>query len=251
MIYDNLRDIIKHTHGLGFITAVKIRGEGEDTAVEAIADDKTAVLYGKLSKPITGLGDNTIGLARMGVLQGYLNFPPFKEKNADIKITTTERNDGTVLPSEIKFETPEGHTAHYRFMSGASADDQIKIPKFRGADWDIAHQPTKKNLQDLSYFSNILGSFEPTFSIVVKGGAMYLSIGNNGSDRSLVPFIASGVDVKFNTNWKWSLAQVLSILKLADGAECTMLLSNTSGALKIVVNSGVGEYEYILPSRQT
>ena len=251
MIYDNLRDIIKHTHGLGFITAVKIRGDGVDTAVEAMADDKTAVLYGKLAKPITGLGDNTIGLARMGVLQGYLNFPPFKEKDASINIVSTERQDGTSTPSEIKFETTEGHTAHYRFMSGATADEQIKIPKFKGAEWDIAHQPTKKNLQDLAYFSNVLGSFESTFNIVVKGGAMYLGIGGNGADRSLVPFIASGVDVKFNANWKWSLAQVLSILKLADGAECTMLLSNTSGALKIIVDSGVGEYEYILPSRQT
>lgn len=246
---DNLKEVLKHTHGLGFLNMVKLTGEEDSTKVEAIADDKTVVFYGTLNGTLEGLDEGVIGLARLPVLNGYINFAPFKEVGSKIEITTQERN-GKTVPAEMTFKSKDGHKAYYRFMSGEMAEDQIKVPKFRGAEWDITYSPTKKNLQDLNYFSNILSSYEANFAVNVDSkGQMNLSIGADGGDRSFVPF-ASGIETKFNNSWKWPLAQVLSILKLGDSAEATMKFSSQSGALQIDVKTGMGEYSYILPAKK-
>ena len=46
MLRDVLLDIVKHTHSLGFIQAVKLESTDEGTSVEAMDDDRTVVLKG-------------------------------------------------------------------------------------------------------------------------------------------------------------------------------------------------------------
>ena len=51
---DVLLDIVKHTHSLGFIQAVKVNGgDGTATEIEAMDDDRTVVLKGKLHNPVS------------------------------------------------------------------------------------------------------------------------------------------------------------------------------------------------------
>ena len=47
MLRDVLLDIVKHTHSLGFIQAVKLESTDEGTSVEAMDDDRSVVLKGK------------------------------------------------------------------------------------------------------------------------------------------------------------------------------------------------------------
>ena len=248
MIYDSLKDVLKHTHGLGFLDTVKLVGTDKGVTVESLAEDRSVVLRGSLNNSINGLEDETIGLTRMSVLNGYINFSPFAEDDAEISIKSSERN-GEEVPSELSFKSAEGHKASYRFMAREVVEENVQIPPFKGAEWDIVYKPTAKNLTDLAYFSNILGSYEPTFSIHVEEGNMSLAIGSSSSDRSLVPF-ATGIDAEsFNSGWKWPLTCVLSILKLGANADSTMYLSSV-GALRIEIDSGLGTYEYILPARR-
>lgn len=244
MIKDSFKDILKHTHGLSFITDVKITGDQENraTTIGAIAEDKSVVLYGVLNNELEDLSDNVVGLARMSVLQGYLNFGAFAGDKSTIKIIKKERN-GVDTPQEIKFNSGNGHTANYRFMGEEAAND-IKIPKFKLSEWDIEIKPTSDNLKDLSYFAGILGGFEPSFSAVVDDGVLSFHIGTGG-DRTIVPI--SEVTGDLEKNLSFPLAKVLSILKLGETGECDLKISD-KGALMITVDSGIGVYQYIVPA---
>jgi hypothetical protein len=243
---DNFLDIIKHTSALGFIDMVKIVGSKTEATVEAMDDDRTVVLYGKLKQPIEGL-NGTIGLSRLGILSGYLNFNAFSSDNATIAIKTQQRGTEEV-PCEISFDSNAGHTASYRFMSAEIAEEQIKIPPFKGAKWNVIITPTKASLKDLTAMNSILGTFESTFSVRTSGDNLEFLIGEGAADRTKITF-AKGIKGELKHSWKWPLTQVLAILKLHDSSEsCTMSFSD-QGALKIDIDSGIGEYEYILPAR--
>lgn len=246
MLQDNLRDILKHTHELGFIKIAKVYGENGETKVESITENNAVILYGKLTNPIAELNDNTVGFSRMSILKGYTNFQPFMDKGSAIKIVTQSRSND-VVPAEISFKSSTGHHAHYRFMFKDAVDTVMKMPAFRGAQWDITYSPTQQNLTDLQYFSQILGGNEGSFSVVSENKELKLSIGSGPTDRSVIPF-AEDVEGGISSSWNWPLSEVLSILKLSSTGTCTMYFSD-AGALRISIDSGLGTYDYILPGR--
>ena len=43
---DILKDIVKHTHGLGFLDLVKITGDSKETAIDSMAEDRSVILQG-------------------------------------------------------------------------------------------------------------------------------------------------------------------------------------------------------------
>jgi hypothetical protein len=225
---------------------IKIVGTEKETKIEAIDDDKTVVVYGSLYQPITEL-NTTVGLSRLAVLKGYLDYPLFDSDNSSISIDTQLRNEVEV-PSEIKFDSGSNHVASYRLMNEEMINEQIKVPPFKGATWNVTVSPTKTNIRDLSYFNGILGNFETTFTVSTKDKKLYFAIGSGPTDRTMFAF-AEGLTGELKHQWSWPLNQVISILKMSDSADCKMSFSD-QGALKIELDSGVGKYEYILPARQ-
>ena len=113
--------------------------------------------------------------------------------------------------------------------------------------WDVTIVPTQKNLKDLGYFNGVLGGFEPVFSPTTESGALYFNIGEGAGDKGKLP-INNNVDGELSGNWKWEIDKALSILRLSDSANCTVSFSN-AGAMQIVIDSGLGEYTYILPAK--
>ena len=245
MIKDSFKDILGHTHGLSFITDVKLTGEEDKTRIEAIAEDKSVVLMGELKEPVADLTDHVVGLHRMNVLGGYINGPMFDTEDASISIVKQTRGE-TEQPTEIKFDSNKGHTAFYRFM-GEEAASQIEMPKFKGVEWNVAFQPTKSSLDELDYFAKILGAYEPSFEVNMVDGSLEFHIGAGASDRSIVP-IANDLEGELTTNHHYPLAQVLSILKLSDNEQCVIQLSNV-GAMQITLDSGLGIYDFIIPAK--
>ena len=108
----------------------------------------------------------------------------------------------------------------------------------------MCHQ---KNLKDLGYFNGVLGGFEPVFSPSTEDGALYFSIGEGAGDKGKLP-INNNVEGELSGNWKWEIDKALSILRLSDSANCTVSFAN-AGAMQIVIDSGLGEYKYILPAK--
>ena len=246
MLKDVLLDIVDHTHSLGFIQAVKLENTDEGTMVEAMDDDRTVVLKGKLNNKLQEV-PGLIGMGRLGVLSGYLNYEAYKNDGGNIDVVTATR-DGKQVAEELKFTSPAGYTANYRFMVSSLIEEQLKTIKFKGVTWDVSVEPTQQNIQDLTYFNSIMGGFEPTFVAKTDGSTLKFYIGDGANDRTELP-IASNVQGKLTKGWAWPLAQVLSILKLRSNAKSTKMSFSDQGAMQIVVDSSIGTYEYILPAR--
>lgn len=245
MLRDVLLDIVKHTHSLGFIQAVKLENTDNGTMVEAMDEERTVVLKGKLNNKLEEV-PGLIGMGRLSVLKGYLDYEGYGKDGANIEVVTSTR-DGKDVAEELKFTTPSGYSSSYRFMVSSLIEEQLKTIKFKGVEWDITVQPTAQNLKDLAYFNSIMGGFEPTFVAKTDGDTLKFYIGDGANDRTEMPF-ASNVQGKLTKGWAWPLAQVLGILKLSDTSQATMSFSD-QGAMQIAIDSGIGKYEYILPAR--
>jgi hypothetical protein len=244
-LLDALKDIIKHTSSLGFIEMCKVVGTTTDAKIEAIDADKTVVIFGSMYQPITGI-DTTVGLSRLAVLKGYIDFPLFSDPKANVSVITETRG-GVTVPTEIKFDSGSENISVYRFMSEAMVNDQIKVPPFKGATWNITITPEQRRIKELSYFQGILGGFEKRFVVSVDKNTLNFNIGNGPTDRTTVPF-ATNVNGTLKHQWSWPLSQVLSILKLSETASTTSMKFSDMGALMIEIDSGIGKYSYILPA---
>lgn len=240
MLLDSLKDIVKHTHSLGFVEMVKLIGTATDAKIEAIDADKTVVLYGEMYQPIKEL-QATVGLSRLGLLKGFMDL---HDKSA---ITVEEEvRVGVSVPTELKFDNGDEDIAVYRFMSETMANEQIKVPPFKGATWNVTLTPDKARIDRLSQYTGVLGGAEKRFIVSTKNDVLNFSIGSGPTDRTNIPF-AKGITGALKHQWSWPLAQVLSILKLNDTGTLTLYFSDM-GAMKIDVDSGVGRYSYILPA---
>ena len=145
---DILKDIVKHTHSLGIIQAAKVTTEGDATTIDAMDDDRTVVLRGKLHSPVTEF-TGKFGLGRLGVLNGLLSYAgEDKDGNsieADVKVGTETRN-GEEVTTELNFSMPGGFDSSYRVIVSELVDAQIKTASFRGAAWNVEIMPTQKSI---------------------------------------------------------------------------------------------------------
>ena len=73
---DNLKDIVQHTHGLGFIESAKIINEEGTTSLEAMDDDRTVIVQAKFKQAVPGLS-GTFGLPNLSKLNILLNIDEF------------------------------------------------------------------------------------------------------------------------------------------------------------------------------
>ena len=245
-IKDTFKDIIRHTHDLGIYEMVKIKGTTEATEIETVDADKTVILKGSMNNPVVDFVDATVGLSRMGVLKGYLQYPDFDDENATVAVKTQDRNGDTV-PTEVEFVSANGTDAHYRFMLADVINQQLKDIKFKGAEFDVNIEPSQKMMKDLTYFNTVLAAYEANFSPKTEGGALYFHVGDGGSDRTKI-LIDNNVEGEITTDWKWPLDVVLKILRLGDNSSLVMSFNN-QGLLQIKVDSGMGVYTYLLPAR--
>jgi hypothetical protein len=244
-IKDTLKDVLRHTHGLGFFEMVKISGTTDETLVETVNTDKTVIMKATLANPVPDFVNATVGLSRMGVLQGYIQYPDFDDEAATVHIVTQDRN-GEKTPSEVEFVAVNGTTAHYRFMLADVVNQQLKDIKFKGSEYDVSFTPSVKNLKDLAYFNGVLSTYEANFIPKTEKGLLYFYIGDNSGDRSRI-LIAEGVKGDIKHEQSWPLDVVLKILRLGDASKVVVSI-NSRGLLQIVVNSGLGEYTFYLPA---
>jgi len=246
---DILKDIVKHTHSLGIIQAAKVTTDAEGTTIDAMDDERTVVLRGKLHQPVPEF-EGKFGLGRLGVLNGLLSYASEDSsgnvQNSNVNVVTEERN-GENVTTEINFSMDGGFDSSYRVIVSELVDAQIKTASFRGASWNVEIMPTQKAIKDLQYFAGILSSFDPLLTARTVGGNLMFYIGDSSTDKVELPF-AMNVEGELKTGWSFPLSTVLTILKLSDTSTMNMKISD-QGAMMIMVDSGLGIYEYILPAK--
>ena len=241
---DILKDIVKHTHGLGFLDLVKITGTSDATAIDSMAEDRSVILQGSFHKPQSGM-IGTFGMPQLNKLDIHLKCPEYKEK-ANITVITGTRN-GAETPTGIHFENEKGDFKNdYRFMNAEIINEKLKTVKFKGVKWDVEIEPTVASVQRFN-FQSVANTEHNSFVVRTEDGNLIFTFGDQSSHGGEFVF-AKDVKGTLNKGWSWPVAQVLQILKLSDSAKVTLHFSN-EGAMQVTVDSGLGKYQYIIPAQ--
>lgn len=239
---DILTDIVAHTHTLGNLPLIKIVGTEKETFIESMAEDRSVVLNATTNTPVKEF-DGVFGMPNLDKLNLHLKNPEYKE-GAGIEIQRAERN-GEVVPVGLHFENATGDfTNDYRFMSTDVVNEKLKTAKFKGVNWDIEFEPSVSSITRLRLQSQA-HSEETVFQVKTDKDNLVVSFGDAGSHAGSFIF-QSNVGGKMKKIWAWPVAQTISILALS--GDKTIKISD-AGAMMITVNSGLAEYNYILPAQ--
>jgi len=242
-MFDFLKDIVTHTNALGFVDLVKITGDDKETTLKAMATDRSVVVEAQFKAPIKDF-KGTFGMPNLSKLAVILGIPEYKEK-ASIKVVTQKRNDVEV-PVSVHFENEaKDFKNDYRFMSAEVVESQLSTVKFRGAKWHVTVVPSVAAIQRFKYQAQA-NSEETTFVAKTDGTDLKFYFGDHSTHAGNFVFQA-GVTGTLSKEWAWPVNQVLAILSL-DGDK--VMKFSDEGAAMITVDSGLAEYNYILPAQQ-
>ena len=239
---DHLLDIVKNTYGLGNIDLVKIVGTATETAIEALAEDRSVIVQAKLNGPVAEFV-GTFGMPNLSKLNTILNIPEYKE-NAKITLNTQDRN-GETVPTGLHFENAAGDFKNdYRFMSQEIVADKLKSVKMRAVNWNVEFEPTVASIQRLKFMASA-NSEEVNFTAKTEGSDLKFFFGDHSTHAGNFVFQA-GVNGTLTKGWSWPVAAVIAILNLNGDKKFSI---SDEGAAQITVNTGLATYNYILPAQ--
>ena len=240
---DILQDVVAKTHSLGFLSLVKVTGGDNGTTVESMAEDRSVILSANTKEKVAEFGANIFGMPNLDKLALHLKNPEY-QKDAKIDVVKAERN-GEVIPTHIHFENATGDFQNdYRFMNQQIIEEKLKSVKFKGASWDVSFSPSMAAISRMK-LQSAAHSEEPTFNVKTTDGNLVFSFGDASTHAGSFVFEA-GIQGDLKHTWAWPVAQVQAILSLS--GDLTMSISD-QGAMQITVNSGMAEYNYILPAQ--
>jgi len=239
---DILQDIVAHTHSLGFIPLVKVTSDSNETKFTSLAEDRSVVLSAETNSAVEGFS-GVFGMTNLDKLSLHLKNPEYAT-DAKISVEHNERN-GETVPTHIHFENKAGDFQNdYRFMSKAIIEERLKDVMFKGAKWDIEFEPSVASIQRLKLMS-AAHSEEPVFTVKVEDGNLKMYFGDISTHAGSFVF-QHDCEGTLSHSWSYPVSQVQAILNLP--GDIKMSISD-AGAMKISVNSGLANYDYVLPAQ--
>lgn len=240
---NEILDIVRHTASLGFFDLAKVTGTDTTTEIWTCDEKKTVVLDAQLKNPSAGFVDSEVGLGNLSFLNGLCNL--YNKDNSDIEITTVTKN-GQTMPEYLQFNDTDGNNDKYRLMSKEVIDEQLQQSKFKGVKWDVEFEPTKAKVSEMSAKAGIYSGIEPTFTVKTDNGNLVVVFGSDtGGSHFGKMILATNVAGTINEGFAWPIDKFLAILKLGMTGECRVKFNKV--ACMISIDSGIGEYNYILP----
>jgi len=236
---DYLQDLIQHTHGLGCVELNKIVGTDKETQISAVAEDKSVIIYGTFNTPIADF-IGTFGMPNLGKLKIILGFDEYDNES---KINVTRNQDTT--PTTIHFETKNGDFINdYRLMSKAIVEEKVKSVTFKGVTWDVEFEPTIAGIQRLKKQASA-NSEETHFTIGTFGADLKINFGDPSTHSGSFVFQPQIIG-KLTRAWMWPVKAFLAIMDLPGDKKIRI---SDKGAAEIIVNSGLANYQYLLPAQ--
>lgn len=240
---DYLLDLVEHTYDLGCIDTVKITGDANETLINAVAEDRSVVIEGKFLVPVAEFV-GTFGMPNLAKLKILLNIQEYKE-NAQISVLRQDRN-GVDSPVGLHFENAASDFKNdYRFMTAEIVAEKLKTVKFKGVPWHVEFEPTVAGIQRLKMQASA-NAEENVFQAKTNKTDLVFMFGDHSTHAGEFVF-QHDVAGSLKRVWKWPVKQFISILDLT--GDKTVRISD-DGAAQITVNSGIAEYNYILPAQQ-
>ena len=239
---DILIDIVAHTHSLGNIPLVKIKGSDAETLIESMAEDRSVIINAKTKTPVAEF-EGIFGMPNLDKLNLHLKNPEYKE-NAKIEVIRADRN-GEEIPVNLHFENSTGDFVNdYRFMNQQIVNEKLKSVQFKGAQWDIEFEPSMASIVRLK-LQAAAHSEETLFQVKTENNNLVFFFGDASTHAGSFVF-ESNVKTKLKQTWSWPVNSLMSILNL-DGDKIMKIAD--VGAMMISVDSGLASYDYILPAQ--
>lgn len=239
---DYLLDLVEHTYDLGCIDTIKITGDANETLINGVAEDRSVVVEGKFLVPVAEFV-GTFGMPNLAKLKILLNIQEYKE-NAHISVLRQDRN-GVDSPTGLHFENAAGDFKNdYRFMTAEIVAEKLKTVKFKGVPWHVEFEPTVAGIQRLKMQASA-NAEENVFQAKTANTDLVFMFGDHSTHAGEFVF-QHDVAGSLKRVWKWPVKQFISILDLT--GDKTVRISD-DGAAMITVDSGIAEYNYILPAQ--
>ena len=236
---DYLLDLVEHTYDLGCIDLVKITGTDSETAVEALAEDRSVVVQAKFLNPMPDF-IGTFGMPNLSKLKTLLNLQEYRE-DAKLAISKTAAGE----PDGITFENKTGDFKNnYRFMASSIVNEKLKTAKIRPVTWHIEFEPTNAAVQRLKWQMQA-NVEEANFQAKTEGTDLKFFFGDHSTHSGNFVF-QPGISGQLKRTWAWPAKQFVSIMDLT--GDKTVRISD-DGAAQITVDSGLAVYNYILPAQ--
>jgi len=242
IVINALKDIVQHINVLK-LDLVKVTGIPTETIVETVAEDKSVVISAKFKQVIPEF-NGVFGIPNIDRLKVLLNLPVYKE-NPKLTIQSKTLESGQTVLTGIKFENEFGDFSNeHRFMIEALVNEKIRKTTFKGATWNIDFVPSNENIKRLAYM--VQTQDQPYFSIATFGSELIFSFGDHSTHAGKFS-CASGITGTFTKDFHWPTELISSILTLPGNK--TFKLADVGAAL-ITVDSGLADYQYIIPALQ-
>lgn len=236
---DYLLDLIQHTCSLGFIDLIKVTGTDVTTTINAVAEDNKVIVQGVFHQPDPEF-NGIYGMPNLNKLKTILKFEDYNE-NAMIQMIRNQ--DGT--PNSIHFQTQNNDFVNdYRLMSELIVKERVKSVKFAGATWNVQFEPKLQNIQRFKRQMQA-NSEESNFTLKQEGNDVKIYMGNVTTHSGNFVFEPNVVG-KVTKSWCWPVKQFISIMDLPGQK---IIHISDSPAMRITVDSGLANYEYMLPAQ--
>ena len=240
---DYLKDLIDHTLGLGTIELIKVTGTDTETAINAVAENKSVIISGIFKDPIADF-IGVFGMPNLNKLKTIIGFDDYDEKSK-INVIRTQR-DGVDVPSTIHFETKSGDFINdYRLMLKSVVDEKVKSVSFKGAKWNVEFEPTVAGIQRLKKQSQA-NSEEEHFIFKTDGSDLKVYFGDASTHSGNFVFNTSVTGTLAGTH-RWPVKEFLAIMDLVGDKKVKI---SEQGATEITVDSGIATYVYLLPANK-
>jgi hypothetical protein len=239
---DYLDDIIHHTCNLGNIDLIKIVGDDKETLIKAISEDRFVIMNAKLKQPNSEFV-GVFGMPNLPKLKTILGFEEYDETSTIVM--TYQQQDNEKIPASIHFETANKDFVNdYRLMGKTLVEDKVRDVKFHGATWVVQFEPKVASVVRLKkqYQAN---SEETLFTVKTDNGNLKFYFGNLSTHSGNFIF-ESGISGTLQHNWQWPIRSFLSIMDLQGDKKVYI---SDAGAMRITVDSGLTDYEYLLPAQ--
>lgn len=239
---DILQDIIDHTLPLGDVELLKITGTTTTTTVSGKSGN-TVFLNCNFKNPVADF-IGTFGLPNLPKLKTILGFSDEYDDNAVITVLR-ETIDNVQHPVTIHFENKTGDFVNdYRLMAKGIVEDRIKSVQVKVSKWDIDFEPTIAGVSRLKKQGN-LHSEEELFKTTLKSGNLSVQLGNPANYTGNFVF-HQGITGTLNKTLGWPIKQFIAIMDLLGDKR---IYITDQGAMRITIDSGIAEYEYLLPAQ--
>ena len=238
---DYLMDIVKHTVPLGAFTKLRVEGSTDQVEISATADGNQMVMKANIDADLPEIR-GLFGIPDLGLLNTIINISEYDDA-AQIEVKKKTNRSDEEVPYSFHFTSGDGDFENEFRLIGAEVIDKVE-PKvtLKVDNWPVDFAPTERS--QLRYKAQLTAnSDENTVTFGVENGTATTYFGD-GSGHSGEFVFEKGLDDEAKLTVTVNSGYLAGIFAMT--GDKTMKIGQHG--MMINVNSGLVNYDYILPN---